>query len=70
MTLKGRHAPPKAGAMIESLRGLGYSTSTALADVIDNSVSAGARSVDITFRWKDASSYISILDDGHGMSED
>lgn len=70
MTLKGRHAPPKAGAMIESLRGLGYSTSTALADIIDNSVSAGAHCVDVTFRWRGASSYISILDDGHGMSED
>jgi hypothetical protein len=55
--------------MIESLRGLGYSTSTALADVIDNSISAGARHVDITFRWQGSSSYISILDDGSGMSD-
>jgi len=34
-------APPMAGAMIESLRGVGYSTATALADLIDNSISAG-----------------------------
>ena len=37
---KSRPAPPKATAMIEALRGLGYSTATALADIIDNSISA------------------------------
>lgn len=65
-----RHAPPKASAMIEALRGLGYSTATAIADIIDNSVSAGARIIDIGFRWNDASSAISILDDGRGMDAD
>ena len=48
-----RHAPPKAGAMIEALRGLGYSASTALADIVDNSITAGAHSVNIDFVWKD-----------------
>ena len=38
---KARHAPPRASAMIESLRGLGYSASTAIADLIDNCISAG-----------------------------
>ena len=28
-----RHAPPRASAMIEALRGLGYNTATALADI-------------------------------------
>ncbi len=46
-----RLAPPKATAMIEALRGLGYSTATALADIIDNSISASARSVNIEFTW-------------------
>ena len=47
-----RHAPPNAAIMIEALRGLGYNTATALADIIDNSISAGARKVDLTFHWR------------------
>ncbi len=46
-TQKSRHAPPKAAAMIEALRGLGYTTATALADIIDNSIAAKADKVDI-----------------------
>ena len=41
MSNKIRYAPPKASAMLEALRGLGYSTADALADIIDNSISAG-----------------------------
>ena len=38
-----RFAPPRASAMIESLRGLGYSTATrASRTFIDNSIAAGA----------------------------
>jgi hypothetical protein len=53
--------------MIEALRGLGYSTATALADIIDNSISAGSRSVMLDFSWAGGASHISILDDGSGM---
>lgn len=55
--------------MLESLRGLGYSTASALADIIDNSISAGATTVDIQFNWKEKSSNIYILDNGSGMSD-
>jgi len=68
-TGKLRHAPPKAGAMIEALRGLGYSTATALADIIDNSISARASRVDIGFAWAEALSTVTILDDGDGMDD-
>ena len=44
-----RKSPPRATAMLESLRGLGYSTSSALADIIDNSISAGATEVRVFF---------------------
>lgn len=64
-----RHAPPRAGAMIEALRGLGYSTATALADIIDNSIAAFATHVDICFSWDGPLSTITILDDGTGMNE-
>ena len=60
--------PPLAGAMIESLRGVGYSTPTALADIVDNSVSAGARNVWVVFAYKGLASTVSILDDGRAMS--
>ena len=49
MKEKTRHAPPRAIAMLESLRGLGYSTAAALADIIDNSISAGASEVKVDF---------------------
>lgn len=62
-----RHAPPKAGAMIEALRGLGYSTATALADIIDNSITANASEIDLKFVWSSHDSFISIQDNGDGM---
>lgn len=64
-----RRAPPKAGPMVEALRGLGYSAATALADIVDNSITAGARTVDIRFRWAGCESTVSVLDDGRGMSD-
>lgn len=66
--VRSRSAPPRASAMIEALRGLGYSTATALADIIDNSVSANARNVELSFAWKGGSSHIAVLDDGDGMN--
>ena len=62
------HAPPKAFAMVEALRGLGYSTASALADIVDNSIAAGAQDVDLVFRWNGAASTVSISDNGKGMS--
>ncbi len=64
-----RSAPPRASAMIEALRGLGYTAATALADIIDNSISAGAASVSLNFTWAGEASHVSILDDGCGMDE-
>lgn len=64
---RSRPAPPRASAMIEALRGLGYSTATALADIVDNSVSANARNVSIAFGWAGGLSHIAVLDDGDGM---
>ncbi len=64
-----RLAPPRAGAMLESLRGLGYSTATAVADIIDNAISATATQVDIRFEWSGDESWISVTDDGHGMND-
>ena len=64
-----RHAPPHADAMVEALRGLGYSTPTAIADVIDNSISASATTITVTFTWNGGDASIAIVDDGVGMSD-
>lgn len=53
--------------MLESLRGLGYSTAAALADLIDNSIAAGATEVRVSFDWHGKDSSISVLDNGRGM---
>jgi len=65
---KSRHVPPRANVLIEALRGLGYSTATALADIVDNSIAAGASNVDISFTWNGPQSTVTILDNGSGMT--
>jgi len=69
MTVKTRNVPPRANSMLESLRGLGYSPGGALADIIDNSISAGAAEVRLDFVWAASKSHISVLDDGRGMDD-
>lgn len=64
-----RNAPPRAGAMLEALRGLGYTTAAALADIVDNSISVGATEVRIDFTWSGASSWVTVLDNGRGMDD-
>ena len=66
---EGIPVPPPAAAMMEALRGLGYSLPEAVADIIDNSISAAARNIWITFHWAGRHSFIAIVDDGAGMSE-
>jgi hypothetical protein len=61
--------PPAADAMLESLRALGYSFEAALADIIDNSIAAGARRVAVEFRAQ-PKLYVAIVDDGAGMDAD
>lgn len=62
-------AEPKAEALIESLRSVGYSLQTAIADIIDNSIAASAGNIWVQFHWSGKYSHISIVDDGCGMSE-
>lgn len=44
-TLPKASAIPGAAAMIETFRAIGYSLETAVADIIDNSISAKAKNV-------------------------
>jgi hypothetical protein len=61
---------PRASALVESLRAFGYNPQTAIADLIDNSISANSSNVDVQFRWDGHDSWIAVLDDGAGMSEE
>lgn len=64
------HAPPQAASLVESLRAFGYSLPTALADLVDNSITARAQHVWIDFHWDGDASVIAITDDGDGMTAD
>lgn len=63
-------ADPNPAALVESLRAFGYSLRTAVADLIDNSITHRARNVWVHFEWRGSDSTISIKDDGDGMSVD
>lgn len=63
-------AIPEASSMIETFRAIGYNIETAVADIIDNSISANAKNIWINFDWKGADTWMSIKDDGNGMNSD
>lgn len=63
-------AIPNAAAMIETFRAIGYSLETAIADIIDNSISAAAKNIWINRIWKGRESIVYIKDDGHGMADE
>lgn len=58
---------PPGSDLLESMRAVGYSADTAIADLIDNSIAAKARTVTIGFETV-GEPYLSILDDGVGMT--
>lgn len=64
-----RNVPPRTVPMLESLRGLGYTPATALADLVDNSISANSKRVCIHFEWAGAKSWVRVIDDGGGMDD-
>ena len=49
--IKTASAIPGAAAMIETFRAIGYSLETAVADIVDNSISASAKNVWINRIW-------------------
>lgn len=59
---------PNAAALIESLRDIGYTMSTAIADIIDNSLTAQSRNVSIRVHADPEDAAIGIVDDGNGMT--
>ena len=43
---------PEARLLLESLRSVGYNEETAIADIIDNCISAKAHEIKIQFDWE------------------
>lgn len=63
--------PPSAATLLESMRDIGYSFESALADIVDNSISARATEIRIINDVAlDGRPYVAIIDEGHGMSPD
>jgi len=61
---------PKPHSLIESMRDIGYSLETAIADIIDNSITANSKNIHVRFSWNNANPWLAVIDDGHGMDYD
>ena len=60
---------PSAARLMTSLRDIGYDLPSAVADLVDNSIDAGATTVAIEVCRKGERSFIRIADNGRGMTE-
>ena len=59
---------PPAKTLITGIRAIGYNFSTAVADIIDNSISAQATRIDVITEVANDTSFVVFLDNGHGMT--
>ena len=60
---------PPAASLLKGIRAIGYSFSTAVADIIDNSITAQAKNVNLYFDPIETEPYFLIFDDGYGMNK-
>ncbi|MDR2425083.1 MAG: ATP-binding protein [Prevotellaceae bacterium] len=67
---KAEIANPSPKSTINSYRSFGYNLSTAIADIVDNSISANATEISIDYKWDGQHSFIFIADNGDGMNCD
>ena len=69
--MKIKIVDPIPETLLEAMRAIGYSLETSFADIIDNSITAKATSIKISFQDSQLGKpYIAILDDGVGMNEE
>ena len=59
--------PPSAASLSASMRDIGYSLETAVADLIDNSITAGATAINILCDMTQGDPILAISDNGRGM---
>lgn len=68
-TLETLEVIPDPISLIESMRSVGYSVEAAIADLVDNSISAQADVIEIKYDASD-DPFVAILDNGWGMAPD
>jgi hypothetical protein len=68
--MKTKKVPPSAAMLIESMRDIGYSLETALADLIDNAITSGALKIELFVDSCESTAKIGILDNGSGMTNE
>src|SRR5712692_3370844 len=59
---------PSARRLVRSLRDLGYDFVHAIADLVDNSIAAGASRMAVDMKWSGPDSWVRMTDNGTGMS--
>lgn len=73
LTVSGIENVPHPSAMVEGMRSIGYSPQTAIADLVDNSITAESRKISITIfpsETEREGGFIYVEDDGNGMSSE
>ena len=61
---------PNASSLVMSMRSIGYSFNNAIADIIDNSITAEADLIKIQCLWNGDEPTVEIEDNGKGMNHD
>lgn len=71
-TSTGKRLPPRPERLVDIIGGTGHSLQSAVADIVDNSISADATEIDITFEAPNGGNgrWLSVRDNGVGMTED
>lgn len=70
MTAERIHIAPSAKRLTGSLRDVGYSFESAVADLVDNSITSGADEIKIDILFAGRDSTVSITDNGSGMDSE
>lgn len=61
---------PTADVLMTSMRSMGYTFESAVADIIDNSIAAHATRIDLKFPVSPDNLYVAICDNGIGMTRE
>ncbi|MFB0919019.1 MAG: ATP-binding protein, partial [Clostridiaceae bacterium] len=61
---------PTADVLMVSMRSMGYTFESAVADIIDNSITAESNQIKLFFPIDPSDCYVAICDNGHGMSKE
>ena len=72
MSINHEICQPSASAQFQAVRAYGYDIPRAIADIIDNSITASAKNIYIVHHFNESNpnqSQIAIIDDGNGMNE-